>query len=75
MTTPIDLDDRELAIIKGYAKGLTDKKIAQALGYSKPAISQAGTRMRRRLGANNRAHAVGIAYETGILKPKAVQDS
>jgi hypothetical protein len=62
MTTPIDLDDRELAIIKGYAKGLGD---------TRPAISGAGARMRRRLGANDRAHTVGIAYETGILKPGA----
>jgi DNA-binding CsgD family transcriptional regulator len=71
MTTPIDLDDRELAIIKGYAKGLTDKKIAASLGDTRPAISGAGARMRRRLGANDRAHTVGIAYETGILTPGA----
>lgn len=68
-TAPIILTDRERGILSGYAHGWTDRVIAHYLREkSGKAVASAGRRMRVRMGAANRAHAVGIAYRTGILK-------
>jgi DNA-binding NarL/FixJ family response regulator len=67
----LDLTDRDLRILAAYAEGQTDRQIAKALGVSQTTVGTSGYRLRLRLGARDRANAVGIAYETGILKPGA----
>ncbi len=49
------------------AEGATDKEIAAGLGLSATSVSQYMKKIRERLGAYSRAHAVALALRQGIL--------
>ncbi len=59
--------DREREILYGYATGLSNRQITNVLGTSDHAVNNAAARMHKRMGAVDRAHAVAIAYQLGIL--------
>lgn len=51
---------RELAVLEGYAQGLTVEEIGAELGITKATVKTYGNRLRRKLGASNKAEAVAI---------------
>ncbi|MGW1998433.1 response regulator transcription factor [Embleya sp. NPDC001921] len=62
------LHHRQDQLLLGWARGWTDQQIANELGLSLSTVLTYGKRLRHRLGATNRAHAVARAYETGLLR-------
>jgi DNA-binding CsgD family transcriptional regulator len=64
------LTAREMAVLEYISEGLTYVEIGQKTAYSHDGIQKTSTRILRKLGARNRAHAVFIACRLGILDPK-----
>jgi DNA-binding CsgD family transcriptional regulator len=59
-----------MAVLEYISEGLTYVEIGQKTAYSHDGILKTSTRILRKLGARNRAHAVFIACRLGILDPK-----
>jgi two-component system response regulator DesR len=68
MTSAVTLlSARRMQVLKAIAKGFTDKQIAAHLHISERTIHTHVREIRWAIGANNRAHAVAIAYDMGWL--------
>jgi DNA-binding CsgD family transcriptional regulator len=64
---PAELTADELETLHLIADGLTDDQIAATLYRSLAAIKNRGERIRAKLGATTRAHAVALGYQRGYL--------
>jgi LuxR family maltose regulon positive regulatory protein len=64
---PAPLTRRELVILEHLAGNLTVPDIAERLHVSPSTVKNQCTSLYRKLGATSRAHALQIAYGTGIL--------
>lgn len=62
------LSDRERAVLLLMASGMGDKEIAEALHISRSTAKNHAANIMGKLGAINRARAVAIGYERGLLK-------
>ena len=65
---PLRLSPRQREVLTLVAQGATDNEIACQLCLSSTSVSQYMVRIRTRLGACSRAHAVAIALRHGILE-------
>jgi DNA-binding NarL/FixJ family response regulator len=63
-----DLTARQLEVLQLLDAGLTQHEIARKLFLEHATVRNHATDMRRKLGAQTCAHAVGIAYRLGILR-------
>lgn len=63
----VRLPPRQFQVVRLTAAGLTDEQIAERLGISLDSVRRHAKRMRERLGARDRAHAVRRSVETGAL--------
>lgn len=61
------LTAREEEMVALLAQGWTDKQIARRCFISVDTVKTHLKHVYRKLGANGRTHAVGIAYRTGVL--------
>jgi DNA-binding CsgD family transcriptional regulator len=61
------LSPREQEILTLVAQGRTDNEIAMQLCLSAKTVSWYVKRLRSRLGASSRAHAVALALQQGLL--------
>lgn len=61
------LSPRQLQTLALIAEGCTDRDIAQRLHVALPTTRQHVQDIRAKLDARNRAHAVAIGYQTGVL--------
>lgn len=66
------LSNRETTILMCIADGMTNSQIAEEMFLSEQSVKMAVQSITYKLGANNRAHAVGIAYHRGILRAKVL---
>ena len=64
-----DLSDRELEILTIVAKGASNREIADRLFISEATVKTHLGHIYDKLGVNDRAGAVGAAYEIGLLTP------
>ncbi len=55
------LTKRDSQLLHYYADGASDQEIADALHLHVGSVGTLGTRLRKRIGARSRAHAVAIA--------------
>lgn len=62
-----DLTERELEILNLLAQGNSNKLIAAELGFSESLIKQELVRIFDKLGAKDRAHAVMLAIDRGLV--------
>jgi DNA-binding CsgD family transcriptional regulator len=60
---------RELEVLELVADGLSTREIASRLWVTEETVKTHVRRLHDRLGAKTRAHAVAIAYRSGILRP------
>jgi DNA-binding NarL/FixJ family response regulator len=58
---------REQAILRSAERGQSVKQTARSLGISPKTVENLQTRLFRKLGASNRAHAVALANGFGLL--------
>jgi DNA-binding NarL/FixJ family response regulator len=66
-TVPPPLSPREYQILVYLANGLSNPQIAERLGRSHNTVKTLVGRLLRKLSARNRAHAVLIGFQTGLL--------
>ncbi|MCX4750430.1 response regulator transcription factor [Kitasatospora sp. NBC_01287] len=63
------LTGREEQVLRSMATGLSNPEIAQALTVSLETVKTHVGNVLTKLGAQNRTHAVVIAYESGLVVP------
>ncbi|MFI5982748.1 response regulator [Streptomyces sp. NPDC051555] len=63
------LTEREEEVLRSMATGLTNPEIAQALRVRVETVKTHVGNVLTKLGAQNRTHAVVIAYESGLVVP------
>lgn len=63
------LTDRELEVLRLIGRGLSNREICQTLWIAETTTKTHITRIFRKLGLHDRAQAVVLAYETGLVKP------
>jgi len=61
------LTDRELVILRYVAMGNTNKEIGKTLNLDEQTIKNEVTVILAKLSANNRAHAVALAMQQGLI--------
>lgn len=67
---PLDpLTERELAVLKLIARGRSNTEIAEELYLSETTVKTHVTHVFSKLGLRDRAQAVVMAYETGLVEP------
>lgn len=64
---PTALSEREREVLRKIAGGHSNKQIAQALGITERTVKFHVTSIRNKLGAENRAQAVALAAQRGLL--------
>ena len=72
-TAEMHLTPREAAILASVERGESVKQTARTLGIAMKTVENLQSRMFRKLGARNRAHAVTIAHRLGLLGAAAVE--
>jgi len=63
----VTLTPRQLAVLRLVAEGKTNVQIARALRVALGTVEQHVFRMRERMGAVSRAHAVHLAWQQWLL--------
>lgn len=63
---PGDLSDRERAVTRLVAAGLTNREIGERLGIMEPTVKDHLWVVRQKLGARNRTHLAAIAARHGL---------
>jgi DNA-binding NarL/FixJ family response regulator len=64
---PATLSRREREVLRLVADGQANKQIAQALGITERTVKFHVTSILNKLGADNRAHAVAVAAQRGLI--------
>lgn len=67
------LSDREAQCLGLIAAGTTNARIGTALGLSEDTIKTHLRRLYSKLGAHDRAHAVSIGYQRGLLRVESAR--
>ena len=65
--TAVALTSREMQVLRGVAKGLTTKRLAQELGLAAPSVETHLHNIFRKLHATNRGEAVSTALKLGLI--------
>jgi two-component system NarL family response regulator len=64
------LSEREIEVVSGMARGLSNKLIASELGVSAETVKTFVARILEKLGVEDRTQAVIAAMNRGLLKGK-----
>lgn len=66
-STPLELTERELEVLRGVAQGERSKEIAFRLGITERTVKAHLASIYNRLGVDSRAAAIAVASQKGIL--------
>lgn len=67
-TTAVLLGTRELQVLVGMSYGKTNRHIGRELGMTEDTVKTHGRRLFRKLGVRDRAHAVRLGFQYGVLR-------
>jgi DNA-binding CsgD family transcriptional regulator len=62
------VSEMEQEVLRLAAAGLTSKNIAQHLLISRHTVEEYWKRVRKKLNARNKVHAVAIALQVGLIR-------
>ena len=65
---PTTLTPRELAVLEGMSRGLSNPEIGAELFLAAETVKSHAKRLLHKLGALDRAHAVALAFRQGLLR-------
>lgn len=68
----LGVPDELFDVLCGAASGLTNAEIGRPLFLHVDTVKRRLRRLYRVLGARDRAHAVALAYDLGLLRPRGV---
>jgi DNA-binding NarL/FixJ family response regulator len=68
------LTDREIGVLRLIGKGLSNQEIAGELWISESTVKTHVTRLFAKLGLRDRAQAIVLGYESGLLAPGQPED-
>lgn len=68
----VELTTKERAVLNGIANGLTYRELGRQLYFEERTVKGWALTLFQKLGVRNRAHAVAVAYQRGLLP--ATQD-
>ncbi|WP_347770206.1 response regulator transcription factor [Nonomuraea sp. B5E05] len=63
------LSERELRVLELIARGLSNAQIAEEVGLSVSTVKNRVSDLFAKLGVRDRAQAVIVAYEAGLVTP------
>ncbi|THV41511.1 response regulator transcription factor [Glycomyces buryatensis] len=64
---PMRLSEREVQVLAGLTEGKPNAEIGRDLFVSEDTVKTHAKRLYRKLGARDRAHAVAIAFRSGLI--------
>jgi DNA-binding NarL/FixJ family response regulator len=67
-TTGVSLSEREMQVLLGMSEGRTNAEIGRRFYITEDTVKTHSRRLFRKLDVRDRAHAVAVAYQTGILR-------
>lgn len=61
------ISDREMQVLRGFAAGMSNREIGRELHLSEETVKTHARRLFDKLGVHDRAGAVNVAWQRGIL--------